>query len=345
MNKLSKKDAFTLYVFIIVMSSTLISIILMTFLETIFNENKTLNYVIFLCICFLLSSVVASLVISNLAKRAKSREELYEKLIEKVTGGEFDFRFPMTGDEQLDFDIKNFNTILEQLSSITILKEDFISNFSHEFKTPITSIKGFAEILQSKKNLTDEERKEYLQIIIDESGRLADLSKNILLIGKLDSQVVQEHKEVYLLDEQIAEIVLFFDSQFSEKNITTDIDLDRIKICACKELLGHVWTNILSNAIKFTNDEIQIKAFVDTNDIVVKITDNGIGMTKEDSEHIFDKYYQIDTSHKKNGTGLGLSIASKVIQIVGGQIEVESAPNQGTTFTVKLPNELNGNKV
>ena len=341
MNKINKKDKFSFYVFCVVISSTLFSILLMTILNLIFDEYKSLNYVIFLCISFIFSSVIASIIISMTVKKSKFREELVLTLIEQVSNNNFDFRFDIKNiDEESKIDMENFNMILQELQSIAILKEDFISNFSHEFKTPITSIKGFAEILKSKPNLPIEERNYYLQIIIEESSKLTNLSKNILLISKLDSQSFEEKKEVYSLDEQLREVIIMLDGELSKKNINTDIDLDKIKICACKEMFNNVWVNLITNAIKFTNDEINISAKVEKNFIVVKVNDNGIGIKKEEQGKIFDKYYQC-SNNNSTGNGLGLSICQKIIRLAKGKIEVESELNQGTTFIVYLPNELN----
>lgn len=343
MNELNKKDKFTLYVFIVVMSTGFFSILLMKLLNFIYSKfvYKNLSYLVFVCITFVLSSVIASLIISNLAKKTKLRDELYDKMLAKISEGDFDFLFPLTGDEELNKDIKNFNLILKQLKSVAILKQDFISNFSHEFKTPITSIKGFAEVLMSKPDLPLNVRREYLQIIIDESTKLTNLSKNILLMGKLDSQVLQEKKEFYYLNDQLAVIILMLDSEITKKNIDTDINLQKIKIYACKEFMGHIWTNLLTNAIKFTKDKIKIDAYIENNNIIVKVADNGIGIKKEDLEHIFDKYYQCNTEKKSIGTGLGLSIVKKVTELVNAKIEVESEVNKGTCFIITIPNELN----
>ncbi|MBQ7308511.1 MAG: HAMP domain-containing histidine kinase [Clostridia bacterium] len=286
MNDLNKKDRFTLYVFVIFLASTLLSMFLMWVLNNLFNKYETLNYLIFLCISFLLSSVVASLIVSFLAKRTRSKEELFLSLKKKVSKGEFDFSFPLTGDNQLDTEIKNFNLILKELNSVTILKEDFISNFSHEFKTPIASIIGFAEILQAKPDLPEAERQEYLQIIIDESQRLLNLSKNILLMGKLNSQTIQSKVEKFSIDEQLRHIILTLDNEFTKRKINTDIDLEKINVVASKQLVEHIWINILTNAIKFTKDEISISAKNSPDYVVVKISDNGIGIKQEDLERI-----------------------------------------------------------
>lgn len=341
MNKNINKDKFSLYVFIVIISSTIFSTLLMTLLNKIFNQYRAINYVIFACLSFLLSSCIASYIISLLLKHSKEREHLLLTLLDKVSKSEFSFRFESSDNDEMMSDINNFNKILQELDSVAILKEDFISNFSHEFKTPITSIKGFAEILQSKPNLSEDEKKDYLQIIIDESTRLSMLSKNTLLMSKLDSQSCQENKSTFFLDEQLRELILMLDYEFSQKNINTEINLEKIKICACKELLLHIWTNLLTNAIKFTNDEIQINAFVKNEFIIVQVIDNGIGIDKKNLKNIFDKYYQCDTSHKSSGNGLGLSIVKKVVELVDGKIEVESDLNQGTTFSVYLKNELN----
>lgn len=233
---------------------------------------------------------------------------------------------------------RNFNQMASDLDSIEIFRNDFTNNFSHEFKTPIVSIRGFARQLQSG-NLTEEQRKEYIEIIVDESERLANMSTNVLLLTKLENQQIVSDKTYFDLDEQIRRCVLLLERSWSEKNIEFDLDLDDVEYYFNEEMLSEVWINLFSNAIKFTNDggNISCKLRQEDSCVIFTICDNGIGMNKETLDRIFEKFYQGDTSHAVKGNGIGLNIVHRVITLAHGDISVESEMGVGSTFTVRLP--------
>lgn len=235
--------------------------------------------------------------------------------------------------------IVNFNKMVRELNSIETLREDFISNFSHEFKTPIVSILGFAKLLKDS-STTEEEKEEYINIIIKESKRLSDLATNVLLLSKLKSDEMKYPKESsFSIDEQIRQSVLLFVKEWEEKNINIDIDVAPIKYVGNEELIHQIWINLISNAIKFSkiNGNIEIRGKKVDNNYVVKISDDGIGIAPKDIQHIYEKFFQADTSHSTTGNGLGLSIVSEIIKLHNGNIEVESEINKGTIFTIYLP--------
>ena len=225
-----------------------------------------------------------------------------------------------------------------ELSSTEIFRNDFIHNFSHEFKTPIISIRGFARQLY-KGNLTPEQQNEFAKIIMDESEHLANMSSNVLLLSKLESQEIVSDKEVFSLDEQLRTCMLMMEEQWSDKNLTIDMDLDEIEYYQNKDLLYHVWMNLFSNAVKFTkeNGTINVQCHTASDAVYVVVSDNGIGMNEETKKHIFDKFYQGDTSHATAGNGLGLSLVKRIIEMMGGRISVESNLGKGSTFIVSLP--------
>lgn len=265
-----------------------------------------------------------------------------EALIEattKVAAGDFGVQIPEDiGDGEILELVQSFNAMTRELASIEIFRNDFIRDFSHEFKTPIVSMKGFAGQLKNQ-SLSEEERNMYCDIIISESERLSNMSTNILLLSKLETQEIIGEKSEYSLDEQLRDCVLLFEKEWEKKKIEWDLDLPCIILCHNADMLHHVWSNLLSNAIKFTPEggKIKITAAADSESVAVSVRDNGIGMTEEEMKHIFDRCYQADASHTSTGNGLGLCIAKRIITLSGGSITVRSQPNKGSVFTVVLP--------
>ena len=237
-----------------------------------------------------------------------------------------------------DFGIaQNFNNMAEQLESVETLREGFISDFSHEFKTPIVSIAGFAKLLKDP-TLTAEQRNEYLDVIIDESDRLVGLSESVLMLNRLDTQVIVN--EPYCLDEQIRQCVLSFDRQFREKNINLELNLDEMVIDSNSKLLHQVWINLLSNALKFTPEggTIEVACMQKEGRAEVTVKDSGCGMSADVMKNIFNKFYQGDKSHTTAGNGLGLSIVKKIVELLNGSITVSSEIGKGSAFTITLLN-------
>ncbi len=236
-----------------------------------------------------------------------------------------------------------FNRTAEQLEGTEILRKDFISNFSHEFKTPIVSISGFAELLMEE-DLDEEERKEYLEIIHDESLRLADLSSRILDLSRLESQAILTDCKQFRLDEQIRQCALVSEQKWKEKGLVFDLSLKPVDYTGNEAMLKEVWLNIIDNAAKFSPDHESVSVTItdsEGDEIAVSFTDHGPGMDEETKAHIFDQFYQGDTSHKTKGNGLGLAMVRKIISLHEGRIEVDSSPGSGACFTVYLKKELN----
>ena len=233
---------------------------------------------------------------------------------------------------------RTFNQMASELDGLEIFKNDFINNFSHEFKTPIVSLRGFARQLQSG-SLSEEQRKEYIDIIVAESERLAKMSANVLLLSKLENQQIVTEQVEFDLDEQIRSSILLFEKEWSEKEIELDINLEPVKYTFNEEMLSHVFINLFSNAVKFTQKGgvISCNLYDNGSEIIYEITDSGIGMSEETVNRIFEKFYQGDASHSSLGNGIGLNIVSRVIALAGGEISVKSELNKGSTFKVKLP--------
>lgn len=257
---------------------------------------------------------------------------------QEVAKGNFDIQIDSKGNNEIAQMIQNFNIMTKELKNIEYLRKDFINSVSHEFRTPIASIQGFAKLLQND-DLAEDERREYAQIIIEETSRLSKLSSNILNLSKLENQEMIGKKIIFSLDEQIRRTILLLEHEWSRKNIEFDIDLENTKYQGDEELLQQVWINILSNAIKFSSEasSIAVKLYQMETSIKIEISDTGIGMNEEMRERIFEKFYQGDKAHSIGGNGLGLSIVKRIIDICEGNIYVESRLGYGTTFTVELP--------
>lgn len=236
--------------------------------------------------------------------------------------------------------VRSFNLMTKELSSIELFKKDFINTFSHEFKTPIVSIRGFARQLQ-KENLTPQQRREYTGIILSEAERLANMSSNILLLTKFENQQIITDMTGFQLDEQLRNSILLLEKQWEQKEIVLNLDLFPTPFYGNEEMLSHVWVNLLSNAIKFSpaGSEIRISCRPDSlgEEVKVEISDQGIGMDKETMDHIFENFYQGDTSHSIEGNGLGLPLVKRIVQLCGGYVTVASEQGKGTSFYISLP--------
>lgn len=258
--------------------------------------------------------------------------------INKLATGDFSARLKLSRLPELGELSESFNQMAQELGGLEILRTDFVNNFSHEFKTPIVSIKGFAEILKYD-DLTSEEKNEYLSIIISESNRLASLATNVLNLSKVETQKILSETCKYNISEQIRRCIVLLETRWEEKNITFSLDIDEVFFTGNEELLSQVWINLLDNAIKFTPNEgeIWVSLKVVSNQLIFSIRDNGCGIGEDAAKHIFDKFYQADTSHASMGNGLGLTLSKKIVELHGGTISCYSEENRGTEFVILLP--------
>ncbi|MBQ2734407.1 MAG: HAMP domain-containing histidine kinase [Clostridia bacterium] len=260
----------------------------------------------------------------------------------KMIEGDFRIRIEPTAkfgsDDSFNEIIECINKMAEELNGVETLRTDFIANVSHEMKTPLAVIQNYGTLLQSP-DLPEEKRLEYAKTVTDASRRLADMMTNILKLNRLENQQIYPQAEVYELGEQLCECLLQYETVWESRNIEINTDIaDGVFVCADAELLSLVWNNLFSNAFKFTESGGCVSLSLQTTDeyAVVKVQDTGCGMSPEVGTHIFEKFYQGDRSHATQGNGLGLSLVKRVVDIMQGEIGVESTVGVGTTFTVKI---------
>lgn len=270
------------------------------------------------------------------------------KAAEQIMKGDFSVRIPplRSADSMSGFDViaNYFNQMAEELSGIETLRTDFIANVSHELKTPLAVIQNYGAMLQQT-NLSEEKRLEYAKAITDASRRLSNLITNILKLNKLENQQIYPKVETFDLGEQLCECLLAFEDDWEKKELEIETDIEQgILVNADGALLSLVWNNLFSNAIKFTEPHGKVSLSLQSEGefILVRVSDNGCGISAEVGKHIFEKFYQGDTSHATQGNGLGLALVKRVIDIMGGDIAVSSEVGKGSVFTVKLRRELHG---
>lgn len=234
-----------------------------------------------------------------------------------------------------------FNTMAHELGNTEVLRSDFINNFSHEFKTPIASINNLIALLK-KDNLSKNKRREYLDVIEEETNRLLQMSSNVLYLSKYESEKVLKDVEIFNLSEQIRNCILLLEKKWERKNLSLTLDFDEVEIEANADMLKHVWINLIDNAVKFSNDNEELRVEIKNPDgyVTVRVEDTGVKMSDEQRSKIFNKFYQADTVHTKEGNGIGLSIVKYIVELHKGEIYAETI-GEKTVFTVKLPKKVN----
>ena len=259
----------------------------------------------------------------------------------KVAAGDFTSELSYEGEfDELERTFEHFNRMVRELNSVEIMRNDFIADVSHEFKTPLSAITGYATLLQDSE-ISDQERNEYIKKIFFNIEKLNDLTENILRLSKMEQQQILETPVTFRLDEQIREAIVLLEPKWSIKNLELDLDLPELMFTGHSSLLFQVWTNIIGNAVKYTDvgGTISVSLKELPEQVLVMIRDTGIGMSEETKVHIFDKFYQGDTSRKSQGNGLGLAICKEIIKKCGGEISVESSLGKGSAFLVNLINK------
>lgn len=232
----------------------------------------------------------------------------------------------------------SFNLMVSELAATETLQTDFISNVSHEFKTPINAIEGYASLLQDRSK-TDAERDVYVEKILFNTRRLSTLAGNILLLSKVMNQSILPQRTVFRLDEQVRQAILALESKWTAKEIDFDVELDELSYCGYDELLCHVWLNLIDNAVKFDphGGFVRLRLRKTAKSVVFTVEDDGPGIPEGEAEHIFNKFYRSDSQRASEGNGLGLALVKQIVELCGGAVSVENLPEAGSRFTVTLP--------
>lgn len=338
MDKLRNRIALRFFIVVFVFMIDLFLFILIAKklgLEVEYLKNPSSVIFVVGVLCLILSSVAAF----HVMRTVFTPLEQISKAAGKVAEGDFSVQLSYDGDlEELESTIENFNRMVRELNSVEIMRNDFIADVSHEFKTPLSAISGYATFLQDPE-LSEEEKKEYIKKIFFNIEKLNDLTANILHLSKLEHQQFMEEPASYRLDEQIREAIVFLESKWSKKKIEFELELPQILYCGYRTLLFQVWTNMIGNAIKYTEAGGNIAVYLKQqgDGVQVIISDNGMGMTEETQKHIFDKFYQGDTARRSEGNGLGLALCKEIIKRCNGEIHVESTPGVVSVFIVTLP--------
>lgn len=296
----------------------------------------------------LLGLILASIIIKIIALFDQHNTGLFATVIEaqkKIAGGDFNVSMDKNAEGNGPFVelVESINIMALELSKMEKMRQEFISNVSHEIQSPLTSIRGFAQALRNNK-LSTENKLHYLNIIEAESMRLSKLSDNLLRLASLEADTIKFEPRAYRLDKQLRSIVLACEPHWSDNNIIMDISLEEIEIKADEDMMSQVWINLIHNSIKFTSEGGSVSVDLHKlGDIIeFKISDTGIGIAEEDQSHVFERFYKADKSRKRSnkGSGLGLSITKKIVNMHHGTISIQSKLGAGTTFTVSLPSGL-----
>ncbi|MCL2158604.1 MAG: HAMP domain-containing histidine kinase [Oscillospiraceae bacterium] len=300
----------------------------------------------------LISGIIAMAIMMFVARlifylRGGSRRDEYNKnhmqiteALAQIAQGNFDVLLEPNPQSPHNDMTRAFNEMAQSLGTLESMRQDFISNVSHEIQSPLTSIGGFAALLQ-KDELPDDERRRYATVIEAESKRLSSLSDNLLKLSSLDIDKMPLSKTKFRLDKQLERIALTLEPQWSAKKLLLEADMQKLTVCGDEDLLSQVWMNLLHNAIKFTPEggQINIALAADNKSACVKVSDTGVGIAPDDQMHIFERFYKADKSRDRalGGNGLGLSLVKKIVELHGGRIAVESEIGKGTAFAVSLP--------
>ena len=315
-----------------------------------YRNVATIHIILILLFWVSCSSIFTYITIHQINQRYEKPMKNFAKATNQVANGDFSvYVEPKHSADKMDFldyMFLDFNKMVEELGSIETLKTDFVSNVSHEIKTPIAVIQNYAECLR-KHSISEEQRIEYAQVIEDASKRLSNLISNILKLNKIENQKILPEVLEYDICRQLIECAIQFEEVWERKNIEFEVDIeDRAMVRADESLMELVWNNLLSNAFKFTEKggTVTLRQSTTEQYIIVSVSDTGCGMSEDILNHIFDKFYQGDTSHSKEGNGLGLALTLRVLQLQESTISVISTLGKGTTFTVTIPFSISDNK-
>ncbi len=328
---------FALMVFVTMLATVSLIFLIMFILRLLgvmeLDRLDRLPFFLFAVACIVVGTVIAA-IISH--KPLRALKEIMDAT-DRIADGDYSVRVRPGGAEQLRRLGEKFNHMAEELGSVELLRADFINNFSHEFKTPIVSIRGFARALKWDEP-SEAERGEYLDIIISESERLSELSSNVLYLSKLEGQTILTDKSVVNVSEQLRRVIALLYGRWSARSLEIVFESDERYLACNEELLRQVWINLLDNAIKFSpvGGRIELRLAETADALEVTILDEGGGMSEETQKHIFDKFYQGELSHATAGNGLGLAIVKRIVELHSGEVSVRTT-DVGSAFMIKLP--------
>ena len=296
--------------------------------------------IVALIICTCIGGVLVLIAVRQITKPVKR----ITKAAQEVAKGNFDIQVDYNSADEIGVLTRNFNQMVRELRNMEYLRKDFLSNVSHEFKTPIASIQGFANLLRDS-TLPPERFNEYTEIIISESDRLSKLTSNVLKLSRLENLDIVSQKQEFSVDEQIRRVLLLLEQKWTEKEMELDLQMEPVRWVGNEEMLEQVWINLIGNAIKFSGPGgyLKIQLYRKNFIVVAEIEDHGVGMDEDVQKRIFDKFYQGDPSHSKEGSGLGLAIVKRILELCKGEIACKSEPGVGTRFTIWLPDIKDSN--
>lgn len=339
MNGRKKRSAFLGYVLFFLTIAVTVSLSVMIF-SLIKDKSDTVVAVSMFAVIVALSALCTLI---DALRRKFTVENTVDEILaatDKIAAGDFavrlDIKHAYKRYDEFDLIKENLNKMAAELSHTAMLGTDFISNVSHEIKTPLAVIGNYAMLLKGK-NLGDAEREKYASLLVETSAKLADLVTNILKLNKLENQEITADLERINLEEMLSEVVLGFEEAISEKGVALECNFEEVYVNTSVGCLELAVSNLMSNAVKFTeNGAIKVSLKKVGGRAVISVSDTGCGISRETGAHIFEKFYQGDTSHSREGNGLGLALVKRVIDIIGGEISVESEVGKGSTFTVSL---------
>ena len=336
--KISIRALYVLIIIAEVMLIVLSSSGIVELIHSLFESTRKIpNIVLIGAIGIILATATALLLTKLLSHPIRT----LQRAMRQVADGNFDVKLENeSGFEEMVQITKSFNAMTKELAATDTLQTDFVSNVSHEFKTPINAIEGYATLLQNG-DITEEEQREYVDKILFNTKRLSTLVGNILILSKIDSQGIPDSHTKYRLDEQIRQSVLSLEPRWIERETEFDIELDEVEYTGNEPLMIHVWNNLIENAIKFGRRGGLVKMRLSKYEDVIEfiIEDNGSGIDPKDKDRIFGRFYQSDSSHKAEGNGLGLALVKQIIELESGEIYVENVEEGGARFVVLLKNQ------
>lgn len=341
-----KKERFSMRMRLIlaVQAQLLFCILVAKLMDTLISDILFPKWNVPHLVVMLVTSMLVSSVIMNFVSHAfLDPMKKMQEAIGKVADGDFSVRLETDSKAKEVREIfSGFNLMVHELSATEVLQTDFVSNVSHEFKTPINAIEGYAMLLQDSDNLSSDEQAQYVEKVLFNTQRLSTLVGNILLLSKIDNQSIQTKQNTFRLDEQIRQAIVLLEPEWVKKDVEFEVDMEDVEYCGNEGLLHHVWYNLIGNAIKFNPrfGLIRIRLKKREEDILFEIEDSGPGISEEAKKHIFDKFYQGDSSHKEEGNGLGLALVKKILNLSYGEVAAENIPGGGCRFTVILKKKM-----